>query len=110
MKQYVVDELRPKDFEKIKAYLDEHFDSSTLEGIYWIALDKEILNDTQDEHKTCQPFYFAIDLKPNHMNCELLVRSKNRMHCNCISYADQAQFYWFVRFIDSIFEKLEIRT
>jgi len=110
MKQYVIDELRPADFEKIKAYLDEHFNSSALEGIYWISLDKEILNDVQAEHTSCQPFYFAINLKPDHMACELLMRTKSRMRCNCISYADKVQFYWFVRFIDSIFEKLEIKT
>ena len=45
MKQYVIDELRPADFEKIKAHLDENFDSSTIQGIFWISLDKEILKE-----------------------------------------------------------------
>ena len=110
MKQYVIDELRPADFEKIKAHLDENFDSSTIQGIFWISLDKEILNDVQTDHKKCQPFYFAINLEPDHMACELLVRTKSTMRCNCISYADKTQFYWFVRFIDSMLEKLGIKA
>ncbi len=30
MKQYVVDQLRPEDYEAVKAYLDENFESSSV--------------------------------------------------------------------------------
>jgi len=110
MKQYVIDELRPADFEKIKAYLDKNFVSSDVDGIYWLPLDKENLTDTQAKHTECQPFYFAIDLEPNIMACELLVRTKSRIRCSCISYATEKQLSWLIRYIDTIFDKLEIIT
>jgi len=110
MKQYVIDELRLDDYKKLKAYLDENFTSSDIDGIYWIPLEQENLTVVQTEHAECQPFYFAIELKPDIMACELLVRTKKRIRCDCISYATQKQLSWLIRFVDSIFDKLEIIT
>ncbi len=110
MKQYVIDELRPADYEKIRAYLDENLDASSVDGIYWIPLDQDILSNVQAEHIECQPFYFAINLEPTVMACELLVRSKNTIRCNCIGYATEKQRNWFILVVDAIFEKLEIKT
>lgn len=110
MKQYIIDELRHADYKKIRTYLEENLDASGIDGIYWMLLDQDILSDVQSEHVECQPFYFAIDLKPTIMACELLVRSKNIIRCNCIGYATEKQRNWFVSVVDAIFEKLEIKT
>jgi hypothetical protein len=110
MKQYVIDELRPKDYETIKAYMDENFNSSNVGGIYWLQLDQNILTEVQKEHAECQPFYFAVDLEQNLMAFELLVRTKNRIRCNCMGYATEKQRNWLVGFADSIFDKLKIKT
>ncbi len=110
MKQYVIDELRIQDYEKIRAYLDDNFTSSDVDGIYWIPLDQDILTNEQAEHTECQPFYFVADLEQNLMACELLVRSRSMMRCSCIGYATENQRNWFIRFIDAIFERLEIIT
>jgi len=110
MKQYIIDELRPGEYEKIKTYLDENVGSSKMNGIYWIQLDKNILTDIQAEHKECQPFYFAIEIEPNRVSCELLVRSRSTIKCNCGSYATESQRNWIIQFADAIFEKLEIIT
>jgi len=110
MKQYVIDELRPDDYKKLKAYLDENFTSSDIDGIYWIPLEQENLTVVQTEHTECQPFYFAIELKPDIMTCELLIRTKRRVRCDCISYATEKQLSRLIRFVDGIFDKLEIIT
>lgn len=110
MKQYVIDEIRPADFKKIKAYLDKNFGSSSMGGIYWIPVHKDILTDVQTEHTECQPFYFAVDLEENLMACELLVRTKTKIRCNCIGYATEKQRNWFISLIDDMFEKLGIIT
>ena len=110
MKQYVIDELRPDDNKKLKAYLDENFNSSNIDGIYWIPLEHENLTVVQAEHTECQPFYFAIELKLDIMACELLIRTKNRVRCDCISYATKKQLSWLIKFVDGIFDKLEILT
>lgn len=109
MKQYMIDELRLVDYEKIKIYLNDNFESAPMDGIYWIPLDREILTKIQAEHTKCQPFYFAIDIEPDFIACELLVRSKNRMRCDCVAYATEKQRNQIIRIIDSMFDKLEIK-
>lgn len=110
MKQYVIDELRQKDHEKLKSYLKEKFGSSSGGDIFWIPIDKKILTSVQAEHTECQPFYFAIDLEPNFLACELLVRTKSNVRCNCMAYATQSQRNWLISLIDSIFTHLTIIT
>ena len=110
MKQYVIDELRPDDYKKLKKYLDENFKSSDMDGICWIPLEQENLTAIQEEHTECQPFYFAIELNPDVMACELLIRTKSRVRCDCIGYATEKQLSWLIRFVDGIFDKLEIIT
>ena len=110
MKQYVIDELRPADFEKIKAYLDAHFSVPTFPGLYWVDIEKDRLSELQKKHQTCQPHYFALELLPERLCCELLVRSREKIRCNCIQYATKNQRDWLVEVMDAIFEKLEIKT
>lgn len=105
MRQYVIDELRIEDYEKIKAYLDGRFDVSEIPGIYWIPLDPDYLTDIQASHIDCQPYYFAADLEPGRIACELLVRTKKKIKCECIEYATIEQRNWIIRFIDTIIEK-----
>jgi len=110
MKQYVIDELRPEDYQSVKAYLEENFSSSDMDGIYWIQLDQTILSKTQTEHADCQPFYFAVDLESNLVAFELLIRTKKRIRCDCMSYASEKQRNWLIRLADSIFDTLGIKT
>ncbi|HUT42914.1 MAG TPA: hypothetical protein VMW95_01155 [Desulfobacterales bacterium] len=109
MKQYVIDELRPKDYELVKAYLEKNFSSSDVNGIYWIQLDQNILTRIQAEHTDCQPFYFAVDLESNLITFELLIRTKKRIRCDCMGYATEKQRNWLIHLADSIFDKLEIK-
>ncbi len=108
MKQYVIDELRPEDYEKVKAYLDEHFGNSGVAGLYWIPLEPELLGSIQAEHSECQPHYFAIELLESRIACELLVRTRNRIHCACICYADTRQRSWIMDCLDAILARLGI--
>lgn len=110
MKQYVIDELRPADHRKIKKYLDEKFGPCALGAIYWIPMAPANYSEVQKQHTTCQPFYFVIDLEPNMIACELLIRSRARIRCDCISYATANQRNWFIGFMDRIFHKLDIKT
>lgn len=108
MKQYVVDQLRPNDYEKIKTYLDENFGTATVDGIYWVPIDPEMLSRQQAEHTDCQPFYFAVELEPNSVSFELLVRTRKKIRCSCIGFADEQQRNWIIGFADAVLERLEI--
>ena len=110
MKQYVIDELRPQDHEKIKEYMDEHFGPADMGSIYWIPVDPDLYDATQKAHDECSPFYFVVQLSATSFVAELLVRTKNRIRCDCIQYATRDQFFWLIRFVDAIFERLEIMS
>ncbi len=110
MKQYVIDELRIEEYEKIKAGLDEKFGDSGVGGLYWVPIDEAVLTEVQDAHAECKPFYFALELEEGRLACELLVRTKNRIRCDCIAYAEEYQRNWLIRLVDGIFERLGIHT
>jgi len=110
MTQYVIDEIRPADYEKLRAYLDAEFGPAEMEGIFWIPVPEEMLNEVQKAHKSCQPFFFALDFEPERLACELLIRTRNCIRCDCISYATEPQRNWLIGVVDAAFEKLEIHT
>ncbi len=109
MKQYVIDQFSPEDYDQVKNYLDQHFSNAGIDGIYWIPISEDLLSQVQKDHKDCSPFYFAIEIVPYKMSCEFLVRSKKIMRCNCIQHATESQRNWFMEFADSIFERLNIK-
>lgn len=109
MKQYVIDQLSNQDYGLLKDYLDKHFKNSGMDDIYWIPVNEDLLTQIQRSHTDCQPFFFAVEIVPFKIMCELLVRTKNRMRCNCIQYADESQRNWLVDFADSIFDRLKIK-
>lgn len=110
MKQYVIDEIRAADHEKIKAYLDAEFGPAKMGGIYWIPMATEMLSELQRSHKACQPFFFALDLEPDRLSCEFLIRTREHIRCDCINYATDSQRNWLVSVVDAVFEKMEIHT
>ena len=110
MKQYVIDELRPEDYEALKNYLDEQFGQAEMDGIYWIPVAAELLADIQLQHEECRPHFLALDLDPGRIACELLVRTKNRLRCDCIQCASEQQRNWLIELIDNMFNRLEIAS
>jgi len=108
MKQYVIDELRPRDHEKIKQYLGDHVGPAEMGDLDWIPIDPSFHTEVQASHTDCHPLYFAVQLQETSIIAELLVRTKNRVRCDCISYANDDQFLWLVHYVNSIFERLEI--
>jgi hypothetical protein len=110
MRQYLVDELRPIDFEKLEAYMDKYHGPCQVKGLYWVALEEDLLDDVQKVHKDCRPFCFAVELRPTAIVFELLIRTRNRMRCDCIRYANSAQRERIFQFADSIFKTVKILT
>mgnify|MGYP001828282171 FL=1 len=109
MKQYVLDELRMGDQQRLKAYLDEQFQEPPLDGIYWLKIPVRHLSPTQRQHEVCQPFYFPLELRQGALWVELLVRSQTRIRCDCITYASAEQQRWLVARIDAMLAALEIQ-
>lgn len=110
MKQYVIDELRPADFNKIKEFLDQTQELSEVDQLYWLRLDDEILTPVQAAHKDCYPFYVAVELAADRISLELLIRTQNRVRCGCMAYATEEQRNWLIGTLDSAFDRLNIKT
>ena len=110
MKQYVIDELRLEDHNKIKAYLEETYGAAEMGAIYWVPVATDMLTAIQREHTDCQPYYFAIELDESRFALELLIRTKSRVRCACIGYASKDQRIWIMEAVDAIFERLNIAT
>jgi len=110
MKQYVVDQLRIEDYERLRDYLDKSYPSASLPGIYCMPVDPSVLDADQRSHRDCHPLIFSLELEPDSLHCELLVRTSQRMRCSCMRYATEAQRNWIIGLIDSILEQLDIRV
>lgn len=108
MKQYRIDQLRLSDYEKIRSYMEDRFGHSAIDGIYWVPLEDDLLDEVQKAHGECQPFYFAMELDSEFVSVELLIRTRNRLRCDCIRYANEAQRNSIICFVDRIFETLKI--
>jgi hypothetical protein len=108
MKQYFVDEIRPEEQKKIKTYLEKSHGAPDMGSVFWVPIPTDMLSPVQNAHVDCQPFYFAVDLGEDTLSCELLIRTKNRIRCDCIGYATEKQRNWIIDVIDAIFEKLAI--
>jgi hypothetical protein len=50
----------------------------------------------------------AVELEETRLSIELLVRTRNRIRCNCIAYATPEQRNWLIRRVDDMLEQLGI--
>lgn len=108
MKQYVVDQLRYHDYEKLKGLLDQRYGEAAMGAVYWIPLEREVLSPTQCEHRDCQPHVAALELEETRLSLELLVRTRTRIRCSCIAYASEGQRNWLIHTVDRMLEQLGI--
>ncbi|MBF0453014.1 MAG: hypothetical protein HQK75_20095 [Candidatus Magnetomorum sp.] len=110
MKQYQIDQIRVEDYPKIKEHMDTNYGPADLSNIYWISLPEHLYDDVQSKHPLCHPLYFVIELQESCLTCELLVRTRNRVRCDCIKYAHGEQRNYLISFTDNIFEQSGVIT
>jgi hypothetical protein len=110
MKQYVIDQLREYDFFALEAHLNDHAERGDLPGIYWVPIPRELYEASQSEHTNCQPFYFAVSLDRRAISFELLIRTRLRLRCGCIRYANRTQRDYILAYADGLFDQLKLMT
>lgn len=110
MKQYVIDQLQENDFFTLKEHLDKHLETTMLEGIYWVDLPDHLYTETQRQHQSCQPYYFAVNLNFRQIGFEWLIRSRHRLHCPCMAYADARQLEFILHYAEALLEQLGIQA
>ena len=110
MRQYLLDEIGKADISRIKTYLDEHAIPARLEGIWWVDLQEDLLNEQQYAHGDFQPFCFAIELGDKFIKFEFLIRSRLYLRCPYVDYANRQQRDFIMGFADRLVEDLGLRT
>lgn len=108
MRQYQIDDLRVEDHEKLLKWLEGHYESGGLDGVFWVPLAPHLLTDEQLAHKACHPLCFSLVLNEQKLAGELLVRTKKKMTCTCMGYATEVQRNWLVHLIDAMLDELTI--
>ena len=108
MHQYVIDELRKGEVDKITNYLKKYCEKSDLDNLFWLRLPDDLLTPTQYEHKECGPFWAGIEVTEESVVFEMLIRSRNKLRCSCISYASTQQRQFILNFADKLLKDIEI--
>ena len=109
MKQYVIDQLREDDYDKILGFLQKNTEASEFGDVFWVRLPTDLYNEVQSEHEKCRPFCFAVNLSLKQAAFEMLVRSRQVLRCSCISYADARQRDYIINYADRMLEELKIK-
>ncbi len=116
MRSYLLEDLYEDDIKKITAALNELQLQGPLEGIYYLPLPAELLQPEQKAHlDECGPYFMALEVVEGasemsecQIRMELLVRSRNKMRCSCITYATPPQRQHMIDYLDQFIEELEI--
>lgn len=110
MRQFVVDEIPRRHLEGIDVYLKERAVPSGLDKIYWLELPQDLLSPIQREHPDCGPHYLAIELGKDNLKFEFLVRSRQRLRCDCVNYATPVQETFFLNFAHVLIQDLQLTS
>lgn len=110
MRQFLVDEIPHRQMEEIAAYLKERVTSSGLDKIYWLELPPDLLSPVQRDHPNCGPHYLAIELGKDYLKFELLVRSRERLRCDCVNYTTPVQETFLLKFAHALIRDLQLTS
>ena len=110
MRYILFDEISEADMQKLRNHLDNQAMKSGLDDIYWAELPSGFLTRTQEEHESCQPYVFGLELHENHLQAELFIRNRNHFGCTCQGYANERQRKYIIDFLYTILDELNIRT
>lgn len=105
MRSYVISSLTPEDIEKVTKFFTEQGLAGSIEGLYWLPLPEELLTALQKEHNTCGPHVLSIEIGVDSVSMELLVRARNQLRCDCISYMDMPTAEAMIERLHSLLKK-----
>lgn len=110
MRQFVIDDLTREEMENLENYMKSTIDVGAMDGMFWLNVPEDLEGEAQEGHEDCRPFCFAFELTRDRMIMELLVRSRNNMHCTCIAYATTAQRDFALGFLDTMIAEKQIKA
>jgi hypothetical protein len=111
MRSYLIEDLTPENMDLVAKTLKEKGLAGSLEGIYYLPIPAELLNDEQQAHQDeCGPHIFALETLDDagSLKLELLVRARGKLRCSCVSYANPAQTEYITQHLDTFLRDLDI--
>ncbi len=109
MRTYSIDQLYEKDVAAITARFTEMDLQAGLDGVFWLPIPPEMLTTVQNEHKDrCGPYCMALEVEPDSVHLELLVRGMGRIRCECISFAAPELRNHMIRYVEDVLTELGI--
>ncbi len=108
MRQYVVDELRKGELDRVKQYLEKQCEPGGVDRLYWLEIPDDLLSDIQIDHRDCRPFCIGIEVTDDSVVFEMLIRSRQKLRCSCIAYASEQQRQFILNFADRLVKETEI--
>ncbi len=110
MRAYLIDEISPTDMKKVRVFLEENAQPSSLEGIFWGHIPEDLLSERQYEHRSCRPHVFAIELGDAWLKMEFFVRALHNMRCTCCAYTTRQQQDFILNFAHTMIRDLGVQT
>ena len=109
MYSYLIDELKPKEIERIVHYLDYHGYKGPIEDIYWFEIPEHLLSSRQKDHAPeCGPYILSLETGKTWIKLELLVRPRSVLRCNCMALANPEQRTYAMNLLEHILLDLGI--
>lgn len=113
MRTYLLEDIVDKDYKVIMEAFDNLGFKGPLDGIYYLPMPEELLQQEQVDHiGECGPFFMALECidkeDENSLRLELLVRARNKIRCSCVSYSTPKQREHMIEYLDQFIEELEI--
>ncbi|WP_316900525.1 hypothetical protein [Pseudodesulfovibrio indicus] len=113
MRIYLIEDLADNDYKTICKAFDDLGVRGSLEGIWYLPLPEDLLQQEQKDHLgECGPYFMALEgvesPDQNSFRMELLVRARNRIRCSCVTYATPEQRKHMIEYLDQFIEELEI--
>ena len=109
MRYYTSDELTRTDTTSLSKRLDAMELRSDIEGLYWLPCPHHLLSPVQQEHAAqCGAHVMALEVLPDTVNLELLVRARNKMRCECVHYASPALAQHMIGYLDALLDELGV--
>ncbi len=109
MREYLISDLTEDQSQLIEKELKARGWSASLEHMFWMPLPESALSDIQKAHAPkCSPHVVAVEVEATALRTELLVRSQNSLHCDCITYAEPHQVAYIMQELHAMLQKLGI--
>jgi hypothetical protein len=108
MRSILIDELSDAEVILVRDYLNRKASPSGVEDLYWIPLARDLWNSAQitahtdeQEKVEAQSFRFAVELGPEWVRFEMLVRSEGLRNLGG-GQADERQALFLLAWIDEM--------